>query len=210
MATVARRRQRGVVAIHVTVGALTRWHNVRSRQRKRSLAVIERRIRPNDRVMAHFACGRKTRRGMRRVVRACVIFLMARIAGCRIQAVVVVHMAIGTLPGWHNMGTGEREASAVVIEAGIQPRCRVVALIARLREIRRDVAGIGRPLVILQVARHARSSAEIVVVVDVAVAALPRRHHVCSRQRKAGAVVVERRILPRCRVMALPTALGEV
>jgi hypothetical protein len=72
---------------------------------------------------------------MRRVVCACVFFLMTRIAGCRIQVVIVVDVAVGTLPRRHNVGTGQREASAVVIEAGIQPRRRVVALIASLGEI---------------------------------------------------------------------------
>lgn len=196
MATVARRRQRGVVAIDMTVGALTRWHNVRSRQRERCLIVIESRISPNDRVVADFARGGESCRSMRRVVCACVVFLMARITGCRIQVVIVVDVAVGTLPRRHNVGTSQREASAVVIEARIQPRRRVVALIARLRKVGRDVAGIRRPLVILQVARHARRSGEIVIVVDVTIAALPRGNRVPSRQGESRAAMVESRVLP--------------
>jgi hypothetical protein len=59
-------------------------------------------------------------------------------------------MAVGALPWRHLMRTRQREASAVVIERRIQPRCRVVALIAGLREIGASVVWIRRPLVVLQ------------------------------------------------------------
>jgi len=53
-----------------------------------------------------------------------------------------------------------------------------MALLAGLREIRGHVVRVGRSLVILQVATHANSGRDVVVVVNVAVRALPRRHRV--------------------------------
>src|SRR5271157_3631695 len=83
-------------------------------------------------------------------------------------------MAIGALPRRNGMHAGQRESGAVVIERRIQPGGRVVALITALRKVRRDVIGIRGSLVILQVAADAGRGGEVVVVVDVAIGALPR------------------------------------
>lgn len=53
-----------------------------------------------------------------------------------------------------------------------------MALIAGLREVRRHVAGIVRSLIVLQMARDARRAREVVIIVDVAIGALPWRHRV--------------------------------
>ncbi len=56
----AGRRQRGVVVVYVAIGADTRWHRMRSRQREWSVVVIERGISPDHRVVAKFARGRES------------------------------------------------------------------------------------------------------------------------------------------------------
>ena len=96
---------------------------------------------------------------------------------------------------------------AVVIERRIQPRTRAMALIAALREVQRDVVRIGRSLIILQVAADARATSQVVVIVDVAVGALPGRYGVHSREREVRQVVVERCVRPRSRVMAILAGL---
>ena len=103
---------------------------------------------------------------------------MARDTGRAGQVVVVVHVTVGALPRRDRMRTRQREARAVVIESRIQPRSRAVALIAGLREIRRDVIRVRRPLKVLQMAADAGARREVVVVVDVAIGAQPRRHRV--------------------------------
>ena len=82
-----------------------------------------------------------------------------------------------------------------------------MALIAALREVRRHVIGIRRSLVILQMAGDARCAREVVIIIDVAIGALPGRDRVHARQRKVGRVVVKRRVRPRCGVVALIASL---
>jgi len=77
-----------------------------------------------------------------------------------------------------------------------------VALIASLRKICRQVVGIGRSLIVLQVAAYTSCTRQVVVVVDVAVGALPRRYGVASAQRKSNRRVVEARVKPRIGAMA--------
>ncbi len=62
----AGRRQRRVVVVDVAIGALPRRHGVRPGQRERRVVVIERGVGPDDRVVAQFAGGRESRRGVRR------------------------------------------------------------------------------------------------------------------------------------------------
>ena len=171
VATIARCWQRRVVAIDVTFRALPWWHRVRPRQWKCGVVVIERGVRPDCCVMAHFARRRESRRSMRGVRRAGVILLVAGVASRRIQVVVVVDVAIGALPRRDNVRTGQRESRAVVVKGRIEPSAGAVALIAGLREIRRDVVRISRALVILEVAGHAGGAGQVVVVVDMAIGA---------------------------------------
>jgi hypothetical protein len=79
------------------------------------------------------------------------------------------------------MQTREREPCAVVIERRVRPAVRAMALLTCLREIRRDVVGIRRALKIAKVATHARCVGDGVVIVDVAIRTLPRRHCMHSR-----------------------------
>ncbi len=78
-----------------------------------------------------------------------------------------------------------------------------MALLAGLRKVCRDVIRVRRALKILQMARDASGSCEIVVIVDVAIRALSRRHHVAPGQWEADRRMIERRVEPRIRSMTL-------
>ncbi len=77
MAADAGCRQRRVVVVHVAIGANTRRHRMRSRQRERRVVVVKGRIRPDHRVMAEFARRRESRRCMRWIRRTGVVLLVA-------------------------------------------------------------------------------------------------------------------------------------
>ena len=130
---------------------------------------------------------------------------MARIAGRARQVVIVVDVAIRTLPRRHRVRVGQDEPCAVVIKRGIEPGARAVALIASRREIRRHVIRIRRSLVVLLVARIARRARQVVVVVDVAIRALPRRHDMHSGQCETSRRVIELSVAPLHRVVTLLT-----
>ena len=147
---------------------------------------------------------------MRRVRRAGVVLLMARIAERAIERVVVVDVTIGALPRRHRVRPGERKSRAVVVERSVQPGGSAVALIASLRKIQGRVTWIRRSLVVLQVTGHAGRAAEVVIIVHVTVSALARRHSVHAGQREASAVVVKRRVQPGTGVVTLAAALREV
>ncbi len=122
---------------------------------------------------------------------------MACNTGRAAQAVVVVDMAIGTLPWWHCVHTGQCKARAGVVEDAIRPEHGVVAGFARGGECSRDmVHGAERGVVVSLVAGHARSVGQVVVVVDVAIGALPRWNCVIPRQRKASRTMIESGIEP--------------
>lgn len=94
------------------------------------------------------------------------------------------------------MRTGQGEGRIVVVEGRVGPDRGVVAQLAIRGESRGRVRGVGRAVVIILVARHARCAGQVVVVVDVAIRALPGWHRVRAGQRKSGAVVIEGRIQP--------------
>lgn len=73
----ASRRQRGVVVIDVAIAALAWRDCVRSRQRERSVVVVEGGVGPDNRVMANLARSGESRGRVRGIGRACIILLMA-------------------------------------------------------------------------------------------------------------------------------------
>lgn len=141
--------------------------------------------------------------------RALIVLQMATDAGGGGEVVVVVDVTVGTDTRGSRVRTGEYETGGGMVKGRIQPRSRVVTLFASLREVRADVVRIGRALEILQVARDACSICQIVVVVDVAFAALSRGDRVHAGQGKTRQVVIEAGIRPRRGVVALLTGLGE-
>ena len=183
-----------VIVVDVAIGTLPGRYRVGARQRKSSAVVIKGRVQPRSRVVALITALREVRGYVIRIGRSLVVLQVTRHAGRAGQVVVVVHVAVGALPRWRRMHARERKSSAVVVECGIQPRTRVVALTAALREIRAHVIRICRPLVVLQMARDTSRAGQVVVVVHVAIGALPRRHRMHPGQRKIGRIVIERRV----------------
>src|SRR5437773_5416791 len=108
------------------------------------------------------------------------------------------------------MCAGQREASSRVIERRVTPRSRGVALLASLREIRLYVVRIGGALEILQVATHASRvrTGQVVIAGHVALHALHR--DMCAGQREASSRVIECRVTPRSRGVALLASLREI
>lgn len=113
--------QRGVVAVHMAVGALAWRYGVRSRQRERCVVVIKGRVGPGGGVVAQLARGRESRARVRRIRRARVILLVARVAQRTVQVVVAVHVAIDALSRRHRVRSGQGESGAGVIELAIGP-----------------------------------------------------------------------------------------
>jgi len=71
-----------------------------------------------------------------------------------------------------------------------------VAKITGLREGGGDVIRVSGRLIILQMAIHAGRTGEIVIVVDMAIGALPRRYSVTGGQGKSDGAVIELGVQP--------------
>lgn len=120
-------------------------------------------------------------------------------------------MAIGTKPRWHGVRSGELEACGGVVEGAVCPQIGVVASLAsggdtcRSVIYRRDCVGI-----VGLMAGDAGCASQGVVVADVAIGTLSRRHHMISSQWKPGAVVIKRCIEPGGCTVAGVAGLREV
>ena len=207
MATDTRRIGQSVVVVDVTIRTRARRHRVHACKREPSRVVVECRVCPVAGVMALITGLREVRGNVVRIGRALKVFEMATHARRITDRIVVVGVAIGTSTRWHRVHSSERETGACVVKRGVRPVVGVMALIAGLREVRGDVVGIGRALVILQVAANASRVGDRVVIVYVAIRTLPRRHRMQSRQRKVSEIVVERCIRPTAGVVALIASL---
>lgn len=97
MTTDAGRRQSRVVIVDMAVRTDARWHRVRASQGEGCVVVIEGGVGPDRCVMTEFARGRKTGGGVGRIRRARVVFLVARIAECAIERIVIVDVTINAL-----------------------------------------------------------------------------------------------------------------
>jgi len=122
---------------------------VQAGQGEGCVVVVERRVRPDNRVMTQLALLREARRYVVRIRGALVIREVASHAQCAVQIVVAVHVTIGASARRHGVRSRQWEARAVVVKGRTQPSCRGVTGVAGLREVRRHVVGVGRALVIL-------------------------------------------------------------
>lgn len=140
----------------------------------------EGRASPRARRVAGLTCRREELRlrGVSGIRSSVVIGLMACDAKIAVQAVVVVHVAVGAYPWRHRVQSRQWEAGVVVIECRICPVDRVVAHFARSRESSCRMRGRRSARIVLLVAGVAQCAIQRVVVVDVAIDTAPRRHHV--------------------------------
>jgi len=137
-----------------------------------------------------------------------IILQVASHARSAAQRVVVVEVAIGALPRRYGVQARQRKSGGGVIKFAVGPLRGVVALLARGGE-----SGVGywrrRGVVCGLVATNASRAGDAVIVVDVAVAALPRRYGVRAGQRESRLRVIEGCRLPGRSVVAGLTGLGK-
>ena len=120
--------------------------------------MVERRSRPGGRGVAGLARSREELR-LRLVARVrgvVVIGLMAADTRDWQGRVVAVHVAVRALARWHCVRTRQWECRVGMVEGGVGPDRRVMAQLARGRESRRSMGGIGRPRIILLMTRVAQ------------------------------------------------------
>ena len=159
--------------------------------------------------MAYRACCRESGRRVRGIIGGGVILLVARVALRAIQRVVVADVAIRALAGGHRVRSGQGETRGRVVKLAMVPQHRIVAAFAGGRKSSMGNRSC-RPSIILLVAGVTRGAIQRVVVIDMAIGALPWRCRVRSGQRESGAVVVEGRIQPGSRVVTGGASLREI
>ena len=132
-----------------------------------------------------------------RIGGALEVFHVARHARRGRQVVIVVCMAIGALTWRNRVLPRKREAGCAVVEVRIRPTRRAVALpTLGVWEDRFSVLRIIRASVIGLVAGEAGCARQRIIIVDVAIGALPRGHRVHASERKSRGIVIEFRIQP--------------
>ena len=204
----AGRRRDVVVVVDVTVRTLPRRHGMRTRQNESGGRVIELAIRPGHGVVTLRAGCRET--GVRhRRGRRVVVGLVATDAGGRGDVVVVVDVTVRALARRHRVRARQREPGCGMVKRCRLPCSGVVARLASLRESAAHVIRIRRALEILQVTRHTGRTGQVVVVADVAIDALARRHGMRTRQNESGRGVIELAIRPGHGVMTLRAGCRE-
>ena len=199
----ARRVGDAVVVVDVAVRALPWRHHMVARQRKSRFRVVKRCRLPSRSVVAHLAGLREPALHMVGIRRVLEVLQMTRHASRRRDVVVVVHVTVRALPWRHGVHARQWEVHRRVVETGGLPGGGRVARLASLGEAPGHVVRIGRALKVLQMARHACSAVQGVVIVDVTVGALTRRHSMHARQSEPCRGVVKLAIAPLHRVMAL-------
>ena len=160
--------------------------------------------------MALLAGLSESRSRVRRIIgRLKIVQVAAYASGVRRrQVVVAIYVARGASDG--GMRSGQRESRRRVVKRSATPVRGGVALLASLREVRLHVIRIRGSLEVSQVAARARRVSRRQVVVSVYVALYALQGHVRARKRESSRRVVERRIPPGSRGMALLASLREV
>ena len=147
--------------------------------------MIEARGLPCTGVVAHLASLCESARHVVWIRRTLEILQVARHAGCARQVVIVVHVAIGTLPWRNRMRSRKGEVDQRVVERCGLPRRRRVALSAIRREVRYHVIRIRGALEILQVTANTSRARQVVIVVDVTIGTLAGRNRVSPAKRES-------------------------
>ena len=142
MAPDARGAIQRVVVIDVTIGALARWHRMHAGQSKSRRGVVKLAVAPLHRIMALLA-GRGKTCVCDRSGGAGEIFLVTRETKSSGEVVVIVHVAVDTLPWRIGVPAGQRKPNRGVIELRVQPVVRQVARCTVSGEMRGDVVRIG-------------------------------------------------------------------
>jgi hypothetical protein len=168
VARYASRDRNVVIVVLVAIGALPRRHGVQAGERECGLRVVEVCRRPAAGSVAGLAGLREAQLDVIGIGRAGVVGQVARYASRDRNVVVVVLVAIGTLPRRHGMHSGKRKTGCRVIELGIQPVIETVAVVTSEREVASRVVGVSRIL-------------EISLVAAIAV----RRHRAVLTERSA-------------------------
>lgn len=205
----ASRRGQVVVVVDVAVEADARRVSVRIRQWKSYRGVIEGGRLPSDGRVAGLAGLREPSQDVVRIRRALKILQVTRNASRSSQVVVVVDMAVEAQAGRGGVSVGQRKSDSVVIERRRLPRNRRVTGLAGLRETSLDVIGTRRSLKILQMAGHTSCARQVEIIIDVTVDTNSRRISVRVRQRETRGRMIELRVQPRVRVVALLATCGE-
>ena len=158
--------------------------------------VVELAVRPLHGVVAHLAGRRKAGRGVLWIDGVLIVGLVAAVTGSGQVRVIVVDVAVGAESRRHGVGTGERESGLAVVEVGVGPGDGVVTELACLRKTGSHVVRIVCAVKVIQVASHARRVIEFVIVINVAIGALARRHGMFAGQRPARLSVIELAVGP--------------
>ena len=169
---------------------------MRAGEREGGSVVIESRIRPCTRTVTLRASLWEVRTHVVRICGVLEVFEVARHTRDARQVVVVVDVAIRTCARGNGMRSRQGEIGKVMVEGGVQPIRCVVALRTIGWKVARNVVRVRGALKIFQVAAHAGGGCQIVIVVDVTVCALTRRHSMSTRQQKSGGGVIKFRVQP--------------
>ena len=159
-----------VVAIHVALRALQR--DVRPGQREAGRCVIKDRVRPGRSRVAGITGLREAGLGVIRVSRALVVLQMAGRARAAGQGVVPIDVALCARQA--GVCSCKSESRTGVVEGSISPGRGAMAALAGLGDCGLHVIGVGRPLIVPQMAGHARGDAQAVISVDMTLRALQR------------------------------------
>jgi len=203
VARIAIGRKRSVVVVHVAASARDLY--VCPYQGESRVVMVERCRLPRRRAVTDVALLGKSPGHVIWITRALVVLHVAANTGSVGQVVVAIGVAIAALQ--FQVPSRQGKAAFGMIERGRLPRGSTVAHRAVRRKTRRYVVRIRCFLVILHVAAHARSVGQLVVAVDVAVAAL--QLGVGARDRETYRSMIETRRLPCGRAVAVLACLRE-
>ena len=191
----------GQVVIVVDMALRALHGRMEAGEREPSRGMVKGRVQPVRRAVALFASLRECRSHVVGIGRSLEVLQVAAHTGSRGQVVIVVDVALRALQ--RRMRARERKPGVVVIEAGLCPRSRVVALLASLREAGTHVIRVRGALEILEVAVHAVRVRTLQAVIVVHVALSARDRCVRARQREPGRGVVKVGTCPRGGVVTL-------